>query len=146
MYLFIVTEANCKETLVQAFSCEFSEISKNTFSTEHLQTTASVPHKIQIENFIFLSKYVSNKLPSIFSGWFVFSSIFHNHDSSFPTRCHLDICTGTAKKYGKGAFISMAANIWKNIRSQIKDSLINVFYPNKLKLFLFGFYLNLYQA
>ena len=42
MYLFIVTEANCKETLVQAFSCEFSEISKNTFSTEHLRTTASV--------------------------------------------------------------------------------------------------------
>ena len=30
-----------KETLTQVFSCEFCEISKNTFSTEHLQTTAS---------------------------------------------------------------------------------------------------------
>ena len=30
-----------KETLAQAFLCEFCEISKNTFSTEHLQTTAS---------------------------------------------------------------------------------------------------------
>ena len=30
-----------KETLAQAFSCEFSEISKNTFFTEHLRTTAS---------------------------------------------------------------------------------------------------------
>ena len=29
-------------TLAQMFSCEFSEISKNTFSTEHLQLTASV--------------------------------------------------------------------------------------------------------
>ena len=29
-----------KETLAQAFLCEFCEISKNTFSTEHLQTTA----------------------------------------------------------------------------------------------------------
>ena len=29
-----------KETLAQVFSCEFSEISKNTFSTEHLWTTA----------------------------------------------------------------------------------------------------------
>ena len=28
-----------KETLPQVFSCEFCEISKNTFSTEHLQTT-----------------------------------------------------------------------------------------------------------
>ena len=32
----------CKKgTLAQVFSCEFSEISKNTFFTEHLQTTAS---------------------------------------------------------------------------------------------------------
>ena len=30
-----------KETLAQVFSCEFCEISMNTFSTEHLQTTAS---------------------------------------------------------------------------------------------------------
>ena len=28
-----------KETLAQVFSCSFCEISKNTFSTEHLQTT-----------------------------------------------------------------------------------------------------------
>ena len=30
-----------KETLAQVFSCEFCEISKNTFSTEHLWVTAS---------------------------------------------------------------------------------------------------------
>ena len=30
-----------KETLAQVFSCEFCEISKNIFSTEHLETTAS---------------------------------------------------------------------------------------------------------
>ena len=30
-----------KETLAQVFYYEFCEISKNTFSTEHLQTTAS---------------------------------------------------------------------------------------------------------
>ena len=30
-----------KETLAQMFSCEFCEISKNTFFTEHLRTTAS---------------------------------------------------------------------------------------------------------
>ena len=31
-----------KETLAQVFSCEFCEISKNTFPTEHLWATASV--------------------------------------------------------------------------------------------------------
>ena len=30
------------ETLPQVFSCEFCEISKNTFSTEHLLATASL--------------------------------------------------------------------------------------------------------
>ena len=30
-----------KETLAQAFSCEFCEISKNAFFTEHLRETAS---------------------------------------------------------------------------------------------------------
>ena len=30
------------ETLVQMFSCEFCEISKNTFFTEHFRATASV--------------------------------------------------------------------------------------------------------
>ena len=31
-----------KETLAQVLSCEFCEISKNTFFTEHLWTTASI--------------------------------------------------------------------------------------------------------
>ena len=30
-----------KETLTQVFSCEFCQISKNTFFTEHLRATAS---------------------------------------------------------------------------------------------------------
>ena len=30
-----------KDTLAQVFSCEFCEISKNTFVTEHLRATAS---------------------------------------------------------------------------------------------------------
>ena len=31
-----------KDALAQVFSCEFCEISKNTFFTEHLWTTASI--------------------------------------------------------------------------------------------------------
>ena len=34
-----------KETLAQVFSCEFYEISKNTFFTEHLWATASGAYK-----------------------------------------------------------------------------------------------------
>ena len=45
MFLEILPEA-CnfikKDTLTQVFFCEFCEIFKNTFFTEHLQTTAFV--------------------------------------------------------------------------------------------------------
>ena len=40
-----------KETLAQVFSIEFSEISKNTFFTEHLQETASLV--IYVKQFFF---------------------------------------------------------------------------------------------
>ena len=33
-----------KETLARVFSCDFCEISKNTFFTEHLWATASVSY------------------------------------------------------------------------------------------------------
>ena len=44
-----------KEALAQVLSCEFCEISKNTFSTEHLWTTASAAH---LNLFIFVKKAI----------------------------------------------------------------------------------------
>ena len=38
-----------KETLAQVFSCEICEISRNTFSAEHLWTTASIISWISID-------------------------------------------------------------------------------------------------
>ena len=44
--VFVVGGAACnfikKETLAQVFSCEFCEISKNTFFKEHVSATASL--------------------------------------------------------------------------------------------------------
>ena len=102
--------------------------------------------KIKIENCLFISKYVNNKLPPIFSSWFIFSSTCHNYETSFAVKGHLKIPTVTTTTYGKGAFISMATKTWNNTQSQIKDPMINTFSPNKLKIFLFDFYLNLYQT
>ena len=39
-----------KETLVQAFSCEFCEIFNNTLFTEHLRVTASVSSMLSSED------------------------------------------------------------------------------------------------
>ena len=40
-----------KETLAQVFSCEFCQISKNTFFTEHLWTSAFVDIRQSFEIF-----------------------------------------------------------------------------------------------
>ena len=46
-----------KEALAQVFSCEFCDISKNTFFTEHIRTTASV----QIQNLYTLLAFLSRR-------------------------------------------------------------------------------------
>ena len=104
-----------------------------------------LPDKIKIENCLFISMYVNNKLPPIFNSWFIFSSTFHNYKTLSAAKGHLKIPTVTTATYGKGAFISMATKTWNNTQSQIKDSMIITFSPNKLKIFLFNFYLNLHQ-
>ena len=88
---------------------------------------------------------MSTKLPTIFNSWFIFSSTCH-YETSFAVKGHLKIPTVTKTTYGKGAFISMAIKTWNNTQSQIKNPMINTFSPNKLKIFLFDFYLNLYQT
>ena len=46
-----------KETLAQVFSCEYYEISKNTFFTEHLWTTAS-----ELQNGMLMSEFCGMKI------------------------------------------------------------------------------------
>ena len=72
----------------------------------------------------------------------MFSSTFYKYEISFATKGHPKISTVTTTKYGKRAFISMAAKTW-NIQCQIKDPMISTFSPNKPKLFLLEIYLNL---
>ena len=74
------------------------------------------PDKIKIENCLFISKYDNNKLPPIFSSWFIFSSTCHNYETSFAVKRHLKIPTVTTTTYGKGAFISMAPKAWNNTK------------------------------
>ena len=76
-----------------------------------------VLEKINVENSLFISKYVSNKLPSIFNSWFIFSSIYHNYETSFATKGHLKSPTDTTTTYDKGAFISIPTKTWNNIQS-----------------------------
>ena len=101
---------------------------------------------IRIEDILFISKYVNNKLPPNFNIWVIFPFTSHYYETLFGTKGHLKILTVSTTTYGEGAFISMASKTWYNIQRQIQFPMINTFSTNKLKLFLFYFYLNLYQT
>ena len=124
----------------------FKEHNAHTTPLFFKSKIVKLPDEIKIENCLFISNYVNNKLPPIFYSWFIFSSTCHNYETSFAAKGHIKIPTVTTTTYGKGAFISMATKTWNNTQSQIKDPMINTFSLNKLKIFLFGFYLNLYQT
>ena len=113
----------------------------------HLESKmVKFPDEIKIENCLFISKYLNNKLPPVLDSWFIFSSTSQNYETLFAIKVHLKIPTDTATIYSKGAFINMTTKTRNNIQSQIKDPMINIFSPNKLKIFLFGFYWNLHQT
>ena len=66
-----------KETLAQLFSCEFCEISKNNFLTEHLRTTASVT-LLQLHTYFHLPLFPyrsSHRMYSIKKGYIKFRKI-----------------------------------------------------------------------
>ena len=50
-----------KEALAQVFSCEYCEISKNTFFTEHLWTTASSSRRLSVICYLWYSNWFKNE-------------------------------------------------------------------------------------
>ena len=53
-----------KETVAQVFSCKFCEISRNTFFTAHLWTTASISKDISFPHFIYKNSIVGSNTSS----------------------------------------------------------------------------------
>ena len=82
-----------KEALAQAFSCEFCEIFKNTFFTDHLWATASNNFKLE-DKLGFTSNYISLQGSKFFL--FLFWSILTNID---------------LKKVGRDALVSRQRNL-----------------------------------
>ena len=82
-----------KEALAQAFSCEFCEIFKNTFFTDHLWATASNNFKLEDE-LGSTSNYISLQGSKFFL--FLFWSILTNID---------------LKKVGRDALVSRQRNL-----------------------------------
>ena len=79
----------------------FKERNAHTVPLFFRSKIMKLPDKIKIENCLFISKYVNNKLPPIFNSWFIFSSTCHNYETSFAAKGHLKIPTVTITTYGR---------------------------------------------
>ena len=61
----------------------FKEHNAHSSPLFHYSKIIKIADKVKIENCLFINKYTNNKLPSIFTNWFPFSSLFHNYQALF---------------------------------------------------------------
>ena len=78
----------------------------------HYSKVIRTVDKVKIVNCLFINKYTNNKLPSIFTNWFTFSSMSHNYQTSFASKGNLQIPSIQTASYGKKCF---CLNGYKNL-------------------------------
>ena len=98
--------------------------------------------KICLENVLFVSNSTHNLTPSVFSTWLSFSSDQHNHETSSSTQDNLTKLFYKTNRYGKHSITVSAVDSWNKIQNQLKDMLLKIYPPRKLKQLLVIFILN----
>ena len=129
-----------------------AQLTVSTFSKKgHLELSISKSVMLNpllcfiTENYLIINKYINNKLPSIFTNWFTFSSMSHNNQISFASKRNLQIPSIQTTSYGKNAFVYMVIRTWNDIQKEIKGVMLNTLLLAKLKSLLIEFYLNMYK-
>ena len=59
----------------------FRECNAHSSPLFHFSKIIKIAEKVKIENCLFINKYTNNKLSSIFTNWFPFSSMPHNYQT-----------------------------------------------------------------
>ena len=59
----------------------FRECNAHSSPLFHFSKIIKIAEKVKIENCLFINKYTNNKLSSIFTNWFPFSSMSHNYQT-----------------------------------------------------------------
>ena len=67
----------------------FKERNARSSPLFHYSKIIKIADKVNIENCLFINKYTNNKLPSIFTNWFTFSSTSHNYQTPFASKGNL---------------------------------------------------------
>ena len=97
----------------------FKERSAHSSPLFHYSKIIKIADKVKVENCLFIAKYTNNKLPSIFTNWFTFSSMSHNYQTSLASKENLQIPSVQTTSYGKNAFIHMVIKTWNDIQKEM---------------------------
>ena len=124
----------------------FKEHNAHSSPLFHYSKIIKVADKVKIENCLFINKYTNNKLLSIFTNWFTFSSMSHNYQTSFASKGSLQIPSVQTTSYGKNGFVYSVIRTWNDIQKEMKGVMLNTFSLAKLKSLLIEFYLNMYKT
>ena len=69
----------------------FQEHNAHSSPLFHYSKIIEIADQVKIENCLFINKYINNKLPSIFTNLFTFSSISCHYETSFASKGNLQI-------------------------------------------------------
>ena len=105
----------------------------------HYSKIIKTADKTKVENCLFINKYNNNKLPSIFTNWFTFSSMCHNYQAWFASKKNLEIPSVRTTSYGKSTFVYMVIRTWTDIQKEMKGVMLNIFSLVKQKSLLIEF-------
>ena len=124
----------------------FKECNAHSSPLCHYFKIIKISDKVKIENCLFINKCTNNKLPSIFTNWFTFSSMSHNYQTLFASKGNLQIPSVQTTSYGKNVFVYIVIKNWNDIQKEMKGVMLNTFSLVKLKSLLIPFYLNMYET
>ena len=99
---------------------------------------------IFVENILFVSKFLNNLTPSVFSTWFSFSSDQLNYETSSSTQDNLTKLFYETNIHGKYSITVSVVESWNKILKQLKDMLLKDLSPRKIKTIVSNFYLKSY--
>ena len=94
----------------------FKECNAHSSPLFHYSKIIKIADNVKIENCLFINKYTNNKLPSIFTNWFKFSSVSHNYQTSFASKGNLQIPSIQTTSYGKNTFVYIVIKSWNDIQ------------------------------
>ena len=92
-------------------------------------------NKVNLENTLFVNKFISNVLSSLFNDWFLFSSDQHNYETFWSYHGNLHKPSYKTNMYGKNSVVVSAINAWNNSQKFLQIFLTNLS-PNKIKKIL----------